>query len=67
MTARVRRRARRGKSNDLSDRLAAFRHYRSPNLGAIATDLLGEDRVRKVVALALLLSRKGHRGAAQAP
>lgn len=55
MTARIRRGTRRRKSNDLSDRLAAVRSHGTKNLGSIETDLLGEDRFREMVALALLL------------
>ncbi len=55
MTAGVRRWTRRGKPNDLSNRLAAVRRHRATNLGSIKNDLLGQGRFREVVALALLL------------
>ena len=57
MTAGVRRWTRRGKPNDLSDRLAAVRRHRATNLGSIKNDLLGQGRFREMVALALLLVR----------
>lgn len=41
MTARLRRWTRRGKSNDLSHRLAAIRRDRAAYLGPIEDDLLG--------------------------
>ncbi len=56
MTARVRRWTRRRKPNDLSNRLAAIRRDRSTNLGPIKNGLLGKDRLREMVAVALLLS-----------
>jgi len=55
MTAGVRRWTRCGKSNHISDRMAAVWCDRSENLGTIADDLLGENRFREVVALAVLL------------
>ena len=55
MTARIRRWTRRRKPNDLSDRLAAVRRHRTENLGSIKNDLLGQSRLREMVALALLL------------
>ena len=55
MTARIRRGTRRRKPNHLSDRLAAVWGHGTENLGSIETDLLGEDRFREMVALALLL------------
>jgi len=55
MTARIRRWTRRRKPNDLSDRLAAVRRHRTENLGSIKNDLLGEDRLREMVAVALFL------------
>lgn len=41
MTARLRRRARRGKPDDLSQGLAGIRRDRSAHLGAVAAHLLG--------------------------
>ncbi len=41
MTARIRRWTRRGKSNDLSNRLAAIRRNGPKNFGAIKANLLG--------------------------
>jgi len=41
MTARFRRWTRRGKSNHLSDRLAAVWRYCYSNLGSVKNDLLG--------------------------
>jgi hypothetical protein len=58
MTARVRRGPRRCKSHSLSNRLAAVRRHRAQDVGAVAAHLLGEDRFRKVVALALFLNRQ---------
>ena len=55
MTTRVRRRARRRKPNHVSHILAAIWGNRAPNLGAIASDLLGQNRLREVVPVALLL------------
>lgn len=55
MTAGFRRWTRRRKPNDLSNRLATIRRHRSENLGSVENDLLGEDRFREMVALALLL------------
>jgi len=55
MTAGVRRWTRRRQSNDLSNRLAAVRDYRAADVGTVADDLLGKDRLREMVALALLL------------
>ena len=55
MTACLRRGTRRRKPNNLSDRLAPFRNHRAPDLGSFTAYLLGQDRIRKVVALALLL------------
>jgi hypothetical protein len=57
MTAGIRRWTRRRKPNDLSLRLAAIRRHRSAHMGTIETHLLGEDRFRKVVAVALLLRK----------
>lgn len=56
MTARVRRWARRRKSNRLSHRLATIRRHRNKNLGTNKAHLLGQDRIREVVAVALFLS-----------
>jgi len=55
MTAGVRRWTRRRQSNDLSNRLAAVRDYRAADVGTVADDLLGKDRLREMVALAVLL------------
>ena len=55
MTARFRCWTRRGESDHLSHRLAAVWRHRSSNLGSIKNDLLGQDRFREMVALALLL------------
>jgi len=55
MTAGIRRWTRRRKSNHLSNRMAAVWSYRTADLGPVAHDLLGEDRFREMVALALLL------------
>lgn len=44
MTAGIRRWTRCGKSNNLSDRLAAIRRNRPKNPGAIEANLLGKDR-----------------------
>jgi hypothetical protein len=57
MTAGVRRWTRRRESNDLPIRLAAVRRYRSPHVGSVEAYLLGQDRFRKMVALALFLAR----------
>jgi hypothetical protein len=58
MTAGVRRWTRRGKPNRLSRRLAAIRDYRSENLGSVQIDLLGQDGLRKMVALAIFLTSR---------
>ncbi|HEY7320051.1 MAG TPA: hypothetical protein VIE89_20970, partial [Candidatus Binatia bacterium] len=58
MTARFRRGSRRRKPHSLSYRLAAIRGYRASHLGTLQVHLLGQDRVRKVVALALFLSHR---------
>jgi hypothetical protein len=55
MTAGLRRGARRCQSHDLSNRLAAVREHRAAHLGALPVSLLGQDRVREVVALAVFL------------
>jgi len=55
MTSSLRRWARRRKPNDLSYRLATVRRYRTADLGPVKNDLLGESRLREVVALALFL------------
>lgn len=55
MTARLRRGTRRSQSHDLSAGLAAFRCYRLTFVGAFPTHLLGQGRIREMVALALLL------------
>lgn len=66
MTARLRRRRRRREPNHLSQRLAAIRVRIVPELGAIAPDLLGEDRIRKVVAVAILLGPEWPKAARRA-
>ena len=60
MIAGVRRWTRRRESNHLSDRMATVWSHRTPNLGPVTHDLLGEARVREMVALALLLICIGH-------
>ena len=55
MTARIRRGPRRREPNHLSDRMAAVRRNGASDLGTIADDLLGQNRIRKVVALAVFL------------
>jgi hypothetical protein len=55
MTAGLRRGPRRCQQNHLSHRLAAIRRYGAAHLGAVKADLLGENRFREVVALALFL------------
>ncbi len=60
MTAGVRRWTRRRESNDLSHRLAAIRRHGPKNLGSVKNDLLGENRFREMVALALLLILDSH-------
>jgi hypothetical protein len=55
MTARLRRWTRRCESDHVSNVLAAFWRHRHADLGTFAAYLLGETRVRKVVAVALLL------------
>jgi hypothetical protein len=55
MTAGIRRWTRCGESNNISDRVAAIWRHRSENLGTIANDLLGENRFREMVAVAVLL------------
>ena len=56
MTACIRRWTRCRKPNDLSRRLAAIRRHRSKNLGPLEVDLLGKDRFREMVAMALFLT-----------
>jgi len=56
MTAGNRRWTRRGKSHDLSDRLAAIRNDGPKNAGSIEVNLLGQARFRKMVAVALFLA-----------
>ena len=58
MTAGVRRWTRCGKSNDLSDWLAAIRCNGSKNPGSIKVNLLGEGRFREMVAVALFLAEE---------
>ena len=55
MTAGLRRWTRRRKPNDLSHRLAAVRRHRTAHLGPVEINLLGQSRLREVVALALFL------------
>jgi len=55
MTAGIRRWTRRRESHDISHRLAAIRRDRAAHLGPIEDDLLGEDWLREVVALAVFL------------
>ena len=57
MTPGLRRWTRRCKPNHLSHRLAAVRRHRTENLGTVEGDLLGENRFREMVALALFLNR----------
>jgi hypothetical protein len=61
MTACLRRWTRRGQSNHLSYRLAAVWRHSASNLGSIKDDLLGQNRLREMVALALLLKREGQK------
>jgi hypothetical protein len=56
MTAGMRRRARRRKSNHLSDGLAAIRGYRSAHHRPIKANLLGQAWFREVVAVAVFLA-----------
>ena len=55
MTAGVRRGSRRRESNSLSHRLAAIRRHGSTHLGTVEAYLLGKNRFREVVAVALFL------------
>ena len=55
MTASLRRGPRCCQPNRLSHRLAAIRRYGAAHLGTVEANLLGKNRFRKVVALALLL------------
>jgi hypothetical protein len=55
MTAGLRRGPRRCQSNRLSYRLAAIRRDGTAHLGTIKAYLLGKNRFREVVALALFL------------
>jgi hypothetical protein len=55
MTAGLRHGACRRQPNRLSHRLAAIRRYRAAHLGTVKAYLLGENRLREVVALALFL------------
>jgi hypothetical protein len=55
MTAGLRRRARRRQSHDVSHGLAAVWDHRAAHLGTVTVSLLGQDRIRKMVALALFL------------
>jgi hypothetical protein len=56
MTAGMRRRARRGKSNHLSNGLAAVRRHRSAHHRSVKANLLGQAWFREVVAVALFLA-----------
>jgi hypothetical protein len=56
MTAGLRRGPRRCQPNRLSHRLAAIRRDGTADLGTIKAYLLGKNRFREVVALALFLS-----------
>jgi len=58
MTAGVRRGSRRRESNSLSHRLAAIRRHGSTHLGTVEAYLLGKNRFREVVAVALFLIAK---------
>jgi hypothetical protein len=58
MTAGLRRGPRRCQPNHLSYRLAAIRRDGAAHLGAVKAYLLGENRLREVVALALFLVDK---------
>jgi hypothetical protein len=60
MTAGLRRGPRRCQPNRLSHRLAAIRRHGAAHLGAVKADLLGKDRLREVVALALFLVSAPH-------
>jgi hypothetical protein len=55
MTASLRRGPRRCKPHSLSHRLAAIRRNGAAHLGTVKAYLLGKDRFREVVALALFL------------
>ena len=55
MTTGIRRWTRCCKPNDLSNRLAAIRRHRTTNLGPVENDLLGQGRLREMVAVALFL------------
>ena len=65
MTPYVRRRARRRKPDGLPSGLATLRRDRREIVGTVAADLLGQDRFREVVALALLLGEAGAERQAQ--
>jgi hypothetical protein len=58
MTARLRRRTRRRKSDDVSHVVASFWRHRNTDLGTLTAHLLGQTRVREVVAVALLLEKE---------
>jgi hypothetical protein len=58
MTAGIRRWTRRRQSNHVSDRMAAVWSDRTADLGSVSNDLLGENRLREMVAVALLLILK---------
>jgi len=56
MTIGLRRGPRRRDSNHLSHQLAAIRRHRAASLGTIKVHLLGQDRLREVVAVAIFLN-----------
>ena len=55
MTARLRRRERRGEPDDVPEWLATDRERLIAHLGPLAVDLPGETRLREVVAVAIFL------------
>ncbi len=55
MTASLRRWTRRRKPNHVSYRVAAIRRHGGANLGAVPLDILGENRIREMVVVALFL------------
>jgi hypothetical protein len=58
MTAGLRRGPRRCQPNHLSRRLAAIRCYGAAHLGTVKAYLLGKNRFREMVALALFLIQR---------
>jgi hypothetical protein len=56
MTTGMRRRTRRGKSHDLSYQLATLWRDRPANARTVKINILGENWLREVVALALFLN-----------